>query len=42
MANALIMLGMIAAIGYIVLLLDWLGRRQERRSKHRLARHTPR
>lgn len=36
MVNALIMLGMIAVVGYVVWLLDWLGGRKERRSK----RHT--
>jgi len=34
MVNALIFIGMIAAISAIVVLLDWLGQRKRRRSKH--------
>jgi hypothetical protein len=37
MVNALIMLGVIALVGYIVLFVDWLSRRKERRSRHRSA-----
>jgi hypothetical protein len=33
MVNALIFLGMLAFIGYVILLLDWLGRRKERQSR---------
>jgi hypothetical protein len=33
MVNALIFLGMLATIGYIILFLDWLGWRKERRSR---------
>lgn len=35
MVNALFLLGGIALIGYVVAFLDWLGRRQERRSHDR-------
>ena len=34
MVNALIFLGMIAVLGVIIVLLDWLGQRRERRAKH--------
>jgi hypothetical protein len=34
MTDALILLGMIALVGAVVVLLDWLGQRQERPSKH--------
>jgi len=37
MENALFMLAGMALFGYVILLLDWLGRRKERRSKHRPA-----
>lgn len=33
--RGLIMVGMIAAIGWVVVLLDWLGTRQDRQSKPR-------
>jgi hypothetical protein len=35
MNNAFVMLWGIALIMSVVVLLDWLGRRKERRSKHR-------
>jgi len=37
MENALFMLGGMAVFGYVILLLDWLGGRKGRRSKHRPA-----
>jgi hypothetical protein len=37
MANALGMLGVIALVGWIVALLDWLGRRNDRQSTRRPA-----
>jgi hypothetical protein len=33
MFNALIMMGMMATVGGIIVLLDWLGRRKARQSK---------
>lgn len=36
MTTALVMLGGIALIAGIVVLLDWLGRRKDRRSQHHL------
>ena len=35
MVTALAMIGTIATIGWVVALLDWLGRRHDRQSKHR-------
>lgn len=37
MVNAIGMLGLIALAGWIVALLDWLGRRKDRQSKRRPA-----
>jgi hypothetical protein len=37
MVNALGMLGVIVLVVSIVVLLDWLGRRKDRQSKHRPA-----
>lgn len=34
MADALLFIGGITLVGYMIALLDWLGRRKERRSKH--------
>ena len=35
MVTAFAMIGTIAAIGWVVALLDWLARRDDRQSKHR-------
>ena len=35
MMTAFFMLGGIALIGLIIVLLDWFGRRKDRRSEHR-------
>jgi hypothetical protein len=37
MVNALILMSMIAAAVWMVVLLDWLGRRKDRQSRNRAA-----
>jgi hypothetical protein len=37
MVNALIFTGMIVAVAVIIVILDWLGERKDRNSRHKAA-----